>query len=63
MSSYWVNFVATGDPNGKGLPAWPAFDSRANQTMEIGDRIAPRAIAVKAIIDFFERYLNRPAGR
>jgi para-nitrobenzyl esterase len=63
MSSYLVNFVATGDPNGKGLPAWPAFDSKTSQMMEIGDRIAPRAFADKAIIDFFERYLSRPTGR
>ena len=25
MSSYWVNFISKGDPNGSGLPHWPEF--------------------------------------
>ncbi len=25
MVRYWTNFVATGNPNGAGLPAWPAY--------------------------------------
>ncbi len=25
VSSYWVNFAKTGDPNGKDLPAWAPF--------------------------------------
>lgn len=27
ISSYWVNFAKKGDPNGKGLPEWAAFQN------------------------------------
>ncbi len=42
MGGYWVNFVNTGNPNGPGLPHWPAFDAAAPAVMEIGDRYAIR---------------------
>jgi para-nitrobenzyl esterase len=42
MAGYWVNFVNTGNPNGPGLPHWPAFNSAAPAVMEIGDRHATR---------------------
>nr|WP_066700513.1 carboxylesterase family protein [Sphingobium amiense] len=36
MSGYVVNFVRRGDPNGGGLPAWPRYDSQADQVMLFG---------------------------
>lgn len=42
MTSYWVNFAATGDPNGKNLPAWQAYDQKKTdgKAMVLGDAAA-----------------------
>jgi len=34
-SSYWVNFVANGDPNGPGLPRWPSYRSEGGPVMAL----------------------------
>ena len=60
MSSYWANFAATGDPNGKGLPRWDAVGDKP-EVMEVGDKTGPVPIAGDALkIAFFERFLTRP---
>lgn len=61
--SYWVNFMKAGDPNGKGLPTWPAYSSSSPVTMELGASPGPRALADKAKLEFWEKELNRPAAQ
>lgn len=44
ISTYWLNFVRSGNPNGAGLPRWPEFDARSPEIQSIGDRIESRPL-------------------
>lgn len=33
VSSAWINFVKTGNPNGKGLPKWEPYNPEKGATM------------------------------
>ena len=59
MSSYWVNFAATGDPNGKGLPKWPAYRVSSDQAMGFGDKIELIPLPHQPALDFFDGYFER----
>ncbi|HWB28643.1 MAG TPA: carboxylesterase family protein [Chitinophagaceae bacterium] len=52
MSTYWANFVKTGNPNGKGLPAWPVYNTTNNMTMILGDQVEAESLPGKARLDF-----------
>ncbi len=43
MGSYWSNFAKTGDPNGEGLPRWPAYSQDGYQVLHLraDPRVAP----------------------
>jgi len=61
MISYWVNFAATGNPNGPSLPAWPAYDPKTDLSMELGDTIGARPIPNKEQLDFLKGFLDKDA--
>jgi para-nitrobenzyl esterase len=62
VSSYWVNFAATGEPGGKGLTEWPAFNDGSHTTMELGAKMGPMPIADPAKMAFFVAYFKKAAG-
>lgn len=63
MSSYWVNFARTGNPNGAGLPDWTPFDGRTERVMEIGDHFQPIPLSDNVRTDFWRRfYATQPAN-
>lgn len=42
MMAYWTNFAKTGDPNGEGLPPWPAFQPQTPRVMRFDAEPAAR---------------------
>ena len=58
MASYWAHFAAEGDPNGDGLPNWPAFDGQNANFMRLGEQMAPDPVATPPAREFFRAFLT-----
>jgi len=56
MGPAWVRFAKTGDPNGPGLTAWPAFNEDKERYLEFGDSIAAKATLHKKQLDFLSDF-------
>jgi para-nitrobenzyl esterase len=65
MSTYWVNFSKRGDPNGEGLPTWPAFSDRNPQVMYFHQKPylgpVPSADSLK-VLDAYFAWRRTPEG-
>ncbi|HZY63962.1 MAG TPA: carboxylesterase family protein [Edaphobacter sp.] len=56
MSAYWLHFIQSGTPDGKGLPDWPAFHPQSRTTMELGVTSHPIAVAGEARFNFWQKF-------
>ena len=61
MNQYWINFAKTGNPNGSGLPNWPAFNKQ-NQDMldvELNGNTISKPDPRKARFDVIEKAMKK----
>jgi para-nitrobenzyl esterase len=64
MNTYWANFVKTGDPNGKGLPNWPAYQSASDMLMDFtNDGPVTKPDPWKKRLDLTEELASKQAGK
>ena len=56
IQQYWVNFAKTGNPNGKGLPYWPAFDKDKPTTMQFSNGASLVMVPNREQINFIDRF-------
>ena len=65
MATYWTNFAKSGDPNGNGVPTWPAFSDANPVVMVLGPTphtgAVPSADALK-VLDAYFAWRRTPEG-
>jgi len=61
ISSYDINFARTGDPNGKGLPQWPAFNAKNPQVMVFDAEPSARAYPLLERVKVLDSYFGNIA--
>lgn len=56
VATYWTNFAKRGDPNGPGVPAWPAFTGKGGQVMYFKDVARPGPVPSADALEVLDTY-------
>ncbi len=60
LATYWANFIKTGNPNGNGLPRWPAFSAPNDSIIQLDTVIRARPLPDRAALSFLVNTLHTP---
>jgi para-nitrobenzyl esterase len=55
MSSYWIQFIKTGNPNRNDLPQWNAYNKRDGAILEINTATIIKPALFKKEFDLLEK--------
>jgi para-nitrobenzyl esterase len=59
MSSFWINFITQGNPNGAGLPVWPAYNTRNYPAMVFDKKSGTQSLPDQGALAFL---LSQPGN-
>jgi len=62
MIGYWTNFAKQGDPNGPGLPGWPAFTAARPEVLHFDDTIHVGGVANEDKLEALDRFFTDARG-
>jgi para-nitrobenzyl esterase len=58
MATYWTNFAKFGDPNGKDLPFWPAFNEKNPSVMYLNNTPKSGPVPNLDKLELMEQYFK-----
>jgi len=62
-SNYWVNFARSGNPNGAGLPQWPAFENAKGRVQYLVDPIKTDGVLAIDKLRVFDSVYSKVRGK